>query len=97
MTRYTACRGALQEAAGPAWASLGCCAAVPLWPTLPLPHTPTHPPTHPPLQDLADVLSAIPYCDNDVWLHSDAALMPRSRKTWASWNFLGKSGQQGDK
>ena len=43
------------------------------------------------------MLSAIPYNDNDVWLHSDAALMPQNRKTWASWNFLGRSGQQGDK
>ena len=42
------------------------------------------------------MLAAIPYNDNDVWLHSDAALMPLNRKTWASWNFLGKSGKGGD-
>jgi predicted NAD/FAD-binding protein len=44
-----------------------------------------------------DVLRAIPYNDNDVWLHTDEALMPRCRKTWASWNFLGRSGADGDR
>jgi predicted NAD/FAD-binding protein/cyclopropane fatty-acyl-phospholipid synthase-like methyltransferase len=38
-----------------------------------------------------EVLGSIPYGDNDVWLHTDASLMPRLRKTWASWNFLGRS------
>lgn len=56
-----------------------------------------HPPEPlPPLQGLLEVLRAVPYADNDVWLHTDASLMPRSRKTWASWNFLGRSGQEGD-
>lgn len=26
-----------------------------------------------------------------MYLHTDTALMPRLRKTWASWNFLGSS------
>ncbi|EFN59627.1 hypothetical protein CHLNCDRAFT_29187, partial [Chlorella variabilis] len=47
-------------------------------------------------EGLLEVLRAVPYADNDVWLHTDASLMPRSRKTWASWNFLGRSGQEGD-
>lgn len=51
----------------------------------------------PPLQSLLDVLAAIPYNDNDVWLHTDEALMPRNKKTWASWNFLGRSGEGGDR
>ncbi|GLC46603.1 hypothetical protein PLESTB_001222700 [Pleodorina starrii] len=39
-----------------------------------------------------EVLTAIPYNDNDVYLHTDPALMPRNRKVWSSWNFLGSSG-----
>lgn len=37
---------------------------------------------------LLDVLRGVPYNDNDVWLHTDASLMPRQRKAWASWNCL---------
>lgn len=43
------------------------------------------------------MLEGIPYADNDVFLHTDESLMPRNRKTWASWNFLGRSGEQGSK
>lgn len=46
------------------------------------------------LQILADptsaerrVLGAIPYSKNDVVLHTDTHLMPRSRRAWASWNY----------
>lgn len=38
------------------------------------------------------MLAAIPYNENDVWLHTDASLMPRARAAWASWNFLGRFG-----
>ena len=55
------------------------------------------PPHRCPLQELRDVLGAIPYSDNDVYLHTDEALMPRRRATWASWNFLGRSGDAGNK
>jgi predicted NAD/FAD-binding protein len=34
-----------------------------------------------------EVLSAIPYQRNEVVLHTDAALMPRRRAVWSSWNF----------
>ncbi len=34
------------------------------------------------------VLSAVRYRPNVVYLHRDPALMPRSRRAWASWNFL---------
>lgn len=37
------------------------------------------------------LLKAIPYADNEVWLHSDASLMPRNRRVWASWNFIGST------
>ncbi|KAI8475498.1 MAG: cyclopropane fatty acid synthase [Monoraphidium minutum] len=42
-----------------------------------------------------EVLGAIPYSSNDVYLHTDATLMPRLRKTWSSWNFLGTSSGAG--
>jgi predicted NAD/FAD-binding protein len=32
------------------------------------------------------VLGAIPYQQNDVVLHTDSRLLPRSRKAWAAWN-----------
>jgi uncharacterized protein len=35
----------------------------------------------------SEVLGAIPYQPNDVVLHSDASLLPRRRRAWASWNF----------
>jgi predicted NAD/FAD-binding protein len=34
-----------------------------------------------------DVLSAIPYQTNDVVLHTDTRMLPRSKKTWSSWNY----------
>ena len=34
-----------------------------------------------------EVLSAFPYRANDVLLHDDAAVMPRHRRAWASWNY----------
>eukprot|EP01025_Chloroclados_australasicus_P005212 TRINITY_DN11504_c0_g2_i5.p1 TRINITY_DN11504_c0_g2~~TRINITY_DN11504_c0_g2_i5.p1 ORF type:complete len:1114 (+),score=82.38 TRINITY_DN11504_c0_g2_i5:37-3378(+) len=37
------------------------------------------------------ILQAIPYASNEVYLHEDASLMPRSRKVWASWNCLSSS------
>ncbi|MEO8741786.1 MAG: FAD-dependent oxidoreductase [Lysobacteraceae bacterium] len=33
-----------------------------------------------------DILSAMPYQDNDTVLHTDARLLPRNRKAWAAWN-----------
>lgn len=35
-----------------------------------------------------DILSAIPYKMNDVSLHLDSDVLPRSRRAWASWNYL---------
>lgn len=35
-----------------------------------------------------EVLGAIPYNTNDVYLHTDEAFMPVDKKAWASWNFL---------
>jgi len=34
-----------------------------------------------------DILGAIPYQPNDTVLHTDARMLPRSRRAWASWNY----------
>ncbi len=41
------------------------------------------------------LLGAVRYSDNRALLHSDVALMPRRRRVWSSWNYLGESGQPG--
>lgn len=33
------------------------------------------------------ILTALPYRDNDVVLHTDTRLLPRRRRAWASWNY----------
>lgn len=33
------------------------------------------------------ILGAITYRDNDVALHTDTRLLPRKKRTWASWNY----------
>mmetsp|Transcript_1925 Transcript_1925/g.7990 ORF Transcript_1925/g.7990 Transcript_1925/m.7990 type:complete len:1321 (-) Transcript_1925:972-4934(-) len=38
-------------------------------------------------------LAAVRYQPNDVYLHTDASLMPRNRKAWASWNCLKGEGR----
>lgn len=35
----------------------------------------------------ADILGAIPYQDNAVYLHTDARLMPKRKLAWAAWNY----------
>lgn len=34
-----------------------------------------------------DILGAIPYQSNDVVLHTDIRMLPRTTKTWSSWNY----------
>ena len=34
-----------------------------------------------------EILSAIPYQDNEVVLHTDTRMLPENRKTWSSWNY----------
>ncbi|MBL6431939.1 MAG: NAD/FAD-binding protein [Alphaproteobacteria bacterium] len=38
-----------------------------------------------------NILGAIRYRPNAVYLHRDRALMPRRRRVWASWNYLASS------
>ena len=34
-----------------------------------------------------EILGAIPYQPNQAILHTDAAMLPRARRAWASWNY----------
>lgn len=36
------------------------------------------------------ILGALPYAMNKVYLHRDAALMPKRRAVWSSWNYLAR-------
>ena len=38
------------------------------------------------------LLADIPYTTNHAVLHTDTALMPTRRETWASWNYVGDRG-----
>jgi len=42
------------------------------------------------------VLGAVKYQDNDAWLHTDTALMPRRKGVWSAWNYLAGRGAPGD-
>lgn len=42
------------------------------------------------------ILGTIPYQDNDVVLHCDEALLPKSKLAWAAWNYL-LDGQKQDR
>jgi predicted NAD/FAD-binding protein len=42
------------------------------------------------------LLGAFRYSSNVAVLHSDPALMPRRRAVWASWNHIGRQGDDGD-
>lgn len=35
-----------------------------------------------------EILAAIPYQSNQVVLHSDIRLLPKLRRSWASWNYM---------
>jgi len=45
-------------------------------------------------QEESTILSAFQTSKNVAVLHSDLSLMPKRRKTWASWNYLTTSGPQ---
>ena len=62
----------------------------------------THPPTTLALLADADleqraVLGAVRYQPNTAWLHTDTALMPRLRKVWSAWNYLGSRHSDGSR
>ncbi|QDU31070.1 hypothetical protein ETAA8_62230 [Anatilimnocola aggregata] len=35
-----------------------------------------------------EILAAIPYQQNEVIVHTDTSILPRSQRAWASWNYL---------
>lgn len=35
-----------------------------------------------------EILSAVQYRDNDVYLHRDQKLMPKRRSVWSAWNYI---------
>jgi predicted NAD/FAD-binding protein len=43
-----------------------------------------------PSADERRLLGAFSYIRNDAVLHTDAALMPRRRKVWSSWNYMSR-------
>jgi predicted NAD/FAD-binding protein len=45
----------------------------------------------------ARVLSHVRYQPNRVILHTDASLLPRSRRAWSSWNYLKADDPRGDR
>ena len=49
-----------------------------------------------PTQEERDVLGAFGYSSNTAWLHEDDRFMPRRRRAWASWNYLGSANHTGD-
>ncbi|HWA60383.1 MAG TPA: FAD-dependent oxidoreductase [Caulobacteraceae bacterium] len=42
-----------------------------------------------------DILGAFSYTPNEAVLHADAGFMPKRRKAWSSWNYLGGAGEAG--
>jgi predicted NAD/FAD-binding protein len=40
-----------------------------------------------PTREEREILGAFPYQRNEVVLHTDTSLLPRSRLAWASWNY----------
>lgn len=45
----------------------------------------------------ARLLARVRYQPNRVLLHTDAALLPRSRRAWSSWNYLAADDPAGDR
>ena len=45
-------------------------------------------------EDEREILSALPYQENEVVLHWDRSLLPRQKKLWASWNYFIPKGEQ---
>lgn len=42
------------------------------------------------------LLGAIAYAPNEVILHRDPRLMPRRRRAWSSWNYVGRRGERNE-
>lgn len=44
-----------------------------------------------------EILSSVQYVQNDVWLHRDTSLMPKRKKAWAAWNYIGNKNVMDDR
>lgn len=44
-----------------------------------------------------EILGAFRYQANETVLHGDPALMPRRQRAWASWNYLGRTAEDGSR
>lgn len=44
-----------------------------------------------------EILGAVRYTPNDVWLHRDPSLMPKRRRAWAAWNYIGGGNTEEDR
>ena len=44
-----------------------------------------------------EILGTFAYSDNETWLHSDKAWMPKRKSVWGSWNYMERSGADGDR
>lgn len=42
---------------------------------------------HDPSPQERDILGAIPYQENSIFLHHDASMMPKRKLAWAAWNY----------
>ena len=47
--------------------------------------------------DEARLLASVRYQPNRVILHTDAALLPRARRAWSSWNYLAADDPSGER
>ena len=45
-------------------------------------------------EEETELLSAFPYQDNEVCLHTDTRVLPRTQRAWASWNYRMKEGMR---
>ena len=45
-------------------------------------------------RDEENILGGIKYSKNKVYFHKDEALMPKDKKVWSSWNFLGEDSEK---
>jgi predicted NAD/FAD-binding protein len=50
-----------------------------------------------PSPDEARLLASVRYQANRVILHTDAALLPRARRAWSSWNYLAADDPSGER